>query len=273
MIKGMTGFGSAQVNSGDIKGSLEIKSVNHRYLDLSFYLPVGFGAIENEIRQMVSKNITRGKVTVSFKITSKSEPKICLNKNVVKQYLAYAKSLQKECRLDNNLKLSDLIKLPGVVEAREIFVAPEQIWPAMEKAMQRVVNSLDTMRKREGKALAKDISNVLKRMSLQLKKIETRTKAVLIEKKKLLSLEEFSSYQKSVDINEEIARLSHYIAEFKALVQTDVSVGKKMDFVGQEMQRETNTIGSKVQDKIVSNCVISIKSKIEKLREQAQNIE
>lgn len=273
MIKGMTGFGAAQMSSGEIKGSVEIKSVNHRYLDLAFYLPSGFAAMENEIRQLLSKTISRGRVTVSFKITNKPEAKISLNKNVVKQYLAYAKILKKEFHLDNNLKLSDLIKLPGVVDARESFVSPEDIRLSVEKAVQRAVNSMETMRKREGVALAKDIKENLKRMSLQAKKIENRTKEILNEKKKGLSLEEFSSYQKGVDINEELARLSHYIEEFKSLVKSNVSVGKKMDFVGQEMQRETNTIGSKVQDKIVSNCVISIKSKIEKLREQAQNVE
>ncbi len=273
MIKGMTGFGSTQIHAGEIKGIFEIKSVNHRYLDLSFYLPMGFASIENEIRQMVSKTITRGRVTVSFKITDKPQTQISLNKRVVKQYLVYADSLKKEFHLENNLNLSDLIQLPGVVDAREVFVAPENIWPFMQKALQRVVNSLDVMRKREGRALAKDLTDILRRMSLQVKKIKERMKVVLSEKKTLLSLEEFSSFQKGVDVNEEIARLSHYIEEFKALIKSDVSVGKKMDFIGQEMQRETNTIGSKMQDAIVSNSVISIKSKIEKLREQAQNIE
>jgi len=273
MIKGMTGFGTAQLNTGDIKGTVEIKSVNHRYLDLVFYMPIGFGAVENKIRELINNRVVRGRITVSFKITEKPEPKISVNKKAVKQYLAYAKSLQKEFRLDNNLKLSDLIKLPGVAEAQEAFVSPEDVWPAMEKALQRSVNSLEAMRKREGTALAKDINGVLRRMSQQVKKIQLRTALVLREKKKLLSGEEFSAYQRGVDINEEIARLNHYIDEFKMLISSDASIGKKLDFIGQEMQRETNTIGSKVQDKVVSNCVISIKSKIEKLREQAQNIE
>lgn len=273
MIKGMTGFGTAQINVADVKGVVEVKSVNHRYLDLVFYLPIGFGAVESAIRQKISKTIQRGRITISFKIVEKPQAKIVLNKCAVKHYLNYAKSLKKEFHLDNNLKISDLIKLPGVVEARDAFVGPEQIWPGLEKALQRSVTSLETMRKREGRALAKDVSGILRRMSNQVKKIESRTKQVLREKKKTYTLEEFSSYQKGVDVNEEIARLKHYIDEFKSLIHSTASVGKKLDFVGQEMQRETNTIGSKVQDKIVSNCVITLKSKIEKLREQAQNIE
>jgi uncharacterized protein (TIGR00255 family) len=273
MIKGMTGFGTAEVNAGEVKGVIEIKSVNHRYLDLAFYLPIGFAAVENQIRQAISKAVSRGRITISFKITDKPEPKISLNKNAVRQYLVYARGLKKEFHLDNELNISDIIKLPGVVDARDVFVAPEKIWPAMEKALQRSVNSLDAMRKREGRALARDLNSVLRRMSKHIKNIELRAKNILKEKKKVLSLEEFSSFQKGVDINEELARLAHYIEEFKMLINATTDVGKKMDFIGQEMQRETNTIGSKVQDKIVSNCVISIKSKIEKLREQAQNIE
>lgn len=273
MIKGMTGFGSAQISAGEIKGSLEIKSVNHRYLDLAMFLPAGFGAAENEVRQLISKIVSRGRVTVSFRITGKPAAAITLNKGAVRQYLDYARALKKEFHLENDLRLSDLISLPGVVDAKEVFVKAEEIWPALEKAMKRAVNSMDAMRKREGKALAKDVSGLLKRMLMHLKKIEGRSKVILSDKKKALTMEEFSSFQKSIDINEEVARLSHYIEEFKSLIKADVSIGKKMDFVGQEMQRETNTIGSKLQDKIVSNCVISIKSDIEKLREQAQNIE
>jgi len=273
MIKGMTGFGTAKVNAGDIKGVVEIKSVNHRYLDLAFFLPVGFGAVESKIRQTVSKYVRRGRVTISFKIIARPKPRISLNKKAVTQYLTYARALKNEFHLENTLNLSDLIKLPGVVEACEVFVTPETIWPAMEKSLDKALSGLEVMRKREGRALFKDINIILRRMLLHVNKIQKRSRAILKEKKKTLLLDEYSSFQKSIDINEEIARLTHYIEEFKALVKSTESAGKKLDFIGQEMQRETNTIGSKLQDTVVSNCVISIKSKIEKLREQAQNIE
>ena len=273
MIKGMTGFGTAKVSAGDVKGVIEVKSVNHRYLDLVFYLPIGFGEVESKVRRVMTKTVRRGRVTVSFKITGKPQPKISMNKKAVKQYLSCARGLKKEFHLDNNLKLSDLIKLPGVVEAQEVFVTPDKIWPVMEKALLRSLSSLETMRKREGQALSRDINSLLRRMSSQVKRIEARTKTILREKKKDLLAEEFSSFQKGIDVNEEIARLKHYIEEFRAMIKSTASAGKKLDFIGQEMQRETNTIGSKLQDKVVSNCVISLKSKIEKLREQAQNIE
>ena len=143
----------------------------------------------------------------------------------------------------------------------------------MEKGLKKALRSLVTMRQAEGRSLAKDFNAILRRMGMQIKKIESRTKGLAQEKKKILTPEELTSWQKGMEISEELTRLKHYIDEFKALVAADVLVGKKMDFVAQEMQRETNTIGSKVQDNVVSNAVIALKSKIEKLREQAQNIE
>jgi len=129
------------------------------------------------------------------------------------------------------------------------------------------------MRKREGRSLCADVTDKLRRMLLEIKKIQRRAQEILKEKKGKLTNEEFSSFQKSNDVNEELSRLIHYIEEFKLLLKTDIAVGKKLDFIAQEMQRETNTVGSKLQDKIVSSAVIALKSKIEKIREQSQNIE
>jgi len=273
MIKGMTGFGSSFFSSGNLKGSLEIKTVNHRYFDIVFYLPPGFAATEDKIRQFVGKEVERGRITVSVKITEKPQISLAFHKNVVSEYLKYAKVLQKEYNLPNDLTLSDLMRLPGVVDARESVFNSDELWPMLEKSLRQALNSLVHMRKREGKSLYRDIAGLLTRMLRQLTIIRSRAEAVLKEKKKALPNEEFSSYQKSNDINEEISRLAHYIDEVKILLKSDITVGKKMDFVAQEMQRETNTIGSKLQDKVVTNAVIALKSKIEKLREQAQNIE
>ena len=129
------------------------------------------------------------------------------------------------------------------------------------------------MRQSEGKSLAADVSSQLKRMSMQIKKIRAKVRSILSEKKKKLTAEEFRAFQKSSDVNEEIIRLGHYIDEIFPLIRSKVPVGKKIDFIAQEMQRETNTIGAKLQDKVISSAVISLKSKIEKIREQSQNIE
>ena len=273
MIKGMTGFGSAQIATGQIKAVIEVNSLNHRYLDINYHLPVGFISIENKINQMVQKDIERGRVTISLKLACKSAQEIFLNRVLVKKYFHYARALEKEFGLKNNLSLSDLIKLPGVVEIKETFVDAEGLWPSLEKGLRKALASVKLMRKSEGKSLAKDVSEKLKRMVGKVNEIQKRTEVILKEKKQKLSSEEFSSLQKNSDIHEEISRLRHYIEEMKLLLNGEISVGKKIDFIAQEMQRETNTMGSKLLDKIVSSAVIALKSKIEKIREQAQNIE
>jgi uncharacterized protein (TIGR00255 family) len=272
MIRGMTGFGTAPVSAGKYKGLIEIKSQNHRYLDIVYYLPVGFSSYEDGIRQALSKILDRGRVTVVFKITDKPKQELIFNHEVVREYLRHARELAKEFKFKDHLNLSDMVRLPGVFEVKESKVEVDPFWPAFEKAFKKSLDSLVRMREREGKCLAAEFRDILKRMSLQIKMINARTAAILRQKKKEMANEEFLSFQKGNDIREEIARLEHYIQEFRLLIQADVPVGKKFDFVAQEMQRETNTIGSKVQDREISNGVIALKSKIEKLREQAQNI-
>ncbi len=273
MISGMTGFGSCDISLGKVKGNVEIKSVNHRFLDLAFYLPSGFSSYEDKIQKLIGRTIKRGRVTVAVRITEKHQMTVQLNKEAVDRYVEIARSLSKELNLKNDLSTADLMKMPGVVEAKETFVQAADIWPIVEKSLERAVVSVVAMRKREGRSLSVNINEQLKRMSERIVQIKSRVKALLKEKKTGLNNDEFLSYQKSNDINEEISRLLHHIDEAKALLKTFDGAGKKLDFIAQEMQRETNTIGSKVQDKEISVAVISIKSKVEKIREQANNVE
>src|SRR3989338_603069 len=224
MIKGMTGFGSAFFAAGNLKGALEIKTVNHRYFDIVFYLPPGFAATEDKIKQVIGKKIERGRITVSVKITERPQVALVFNKNVVREYLKYAKVLQKEYNLPNDLALSDLMRLPGVVDAKESTLDSDHFWPVLEKSLHQALHSLMHMRKREGNSLRRDISGLLGRMLQQITIIRRRAEAVLREKKKALPNEEFMSYQKSNDINEEMARLAHYIDEVKLLLKSDTSV-------------------------------------------------
>ena len=273
MICGMTGFGSSQALTENVKIVVEIKSLNHRYLDINYYLPPGFTSTENKIRQIIERALERGRVTVSVRVVQKTTQNISINKDVVKSYLKQAQLLEKTTGLKNNLHMSDLIRLPGVVETKDVHLEPEDLWPIIEKNVQKALAGLIYMRKREGQSLAKDVTDKLKSMTLQTKQIQKRSDVILKSKKNEFSPEEFKSFQKSCDVNEELSRLDHYIDELKLLIKSNVSVGKKFDFIAQEMQRETNTIGSKLLDKMVSNAVITLKSKIEKIREQSQNIE
>ncbi len=273
MIKGMTGFGTAPFQMNKIRGVVEVKSLNHRYLDLTCYLPAGFSPFEDKIRQMVQKRLERGRVTVSIKITDKPTVALELNKEVAGMYLKYAQILKREFKLKEGLELEDLFRLPGVIETKEANVDPLALWPSAERCLAASIKSVVNMRFREGRSLATELINQLKRMLGLTREIQVRAKKILSERKKVLNPDEFSSIQKSTDVYEEISRLNHYIDEFKQQLKIDLAVGKKLDFIAQEMQRETNTIGSKLQDKIVSNAVIALKSKIEKIRELSQNIE
>ena len=273
MIKGMTGFSSVEITHGAVKAVLEIRSVNHRYLDVSYFLPPGFISMEDKIRQVIQKNITRGRVTVSMKITKKEEPVLSFNKSVVRAYLRRENEIKKEFGLQGDLTLSDLIRLPGVVEVHDVEPKAATLWNAIERGTIRALNLLTVMRLREGKSITRDMEQQMSRMSLGINTIRSKEKEILLHEKKKMTDEEFESLQKGIDINEELSRLSHHIDEARRLLKSKEAVGKRIDFIAQEMQREANTIGSKLQDKVVSSAVISLKSSIEKLREQAQNIE
>jgi uncharacterized protein (TIGR00255 family) len=273
MIKGMTGFGSSEITTPTVKGTVEVKTVNHRYFDISYYFPPGFGSIEERVRKIIQEDVKRGKVTVAVKINQRSAQTGAVNHTAVKRYLEVAKLLEKNYKIKNHLTVSDLLRLPGVIDVQDQSIDVEEVWPSIEKALHKARKSLVLMREREGRTLAKDISDKLRIMSAEIARIRHRAKVLLRDKKKIATNDEFSSYQKSTDIHEELTRLAHYIDETKGLLKAGELVGKKFDFVAQEMQRETNTIGSKVQDQTVSNAVIALKSKIEKIREQSQNVE
>lgn len=273
MIRGMTGFGASDVSTGKIKGIVELKTVNHRYLDLAFYLPSGLSAFEERMQKIIAKDIKRGRVSIAVKITEKPQLSISLNEQAVKRYRDFGKDLSKRFGIKDDLTVADIMRLPGVAEVREVFIDPQTLWPVVEKALLKALHSVSSMRQREGKALQVDIGGLLIRMAKRIKEIRNRCGVLLKAKKKVLSNEEYSAYQKSNDIDEELARLAHHIEEAKALLKQNQEAGKKLDFIAQEMQRETNTIGSKVQDKEISGIVIALKSKVEKIREQANNVE
>ncbi len=263
----------AEFSFDKVKGFVEIKSVNHRYFDVDFYLPLGFVSVEDKIRKIIKKNIERGKVTISVKLTQRPLLLLTLNNQAIKQYLQYVKNIKNDFKLKNGFTISELIKLPGVIETKDSLFNIEEYWLILERALLSALRGLLHMRTREGKSLAVDFKKQLSHMSLQINKIQSRSRYLLIEKKKIFNPDEFISYQKNSDVNEEISRLNHYISEFKSCLTVGAAVGKKLDFIAQEMQRETNTIGSKLPDTVISNSVIALKSKIEKLREHSQNIE
>lgn len=273
MINGMTGFGSEQFTVKGVKALVEIKSVNHRYFDVSYYLPIGLASIESKIKEILETEIGRGRITVTLKFLEKPAQTVSMNMETVNNYLGFAKKIKKQCSVQGDVTVSDVLSLPGIFEIKENYLSATDVWPLMEKSLRKALKQLVMMRRAEGRSLTKDFQDKIRRMMKQLTIIGKRQKEILNDKKKKATPEEFSSFLKSSDINEEVIRMKHYLDEIKIILRGNESSGKKMDFIAQEMQRETNTIGSKVQDRTVSNAVIALKSKIEKIREQSQNIE
>src|SRR5665213_1547844 len=166
MITGMTGFGTGEITLGKVRGIVEIKTVNHRYLDVAFYLPVGFSSLEDKIQKILSSHIKRGRVTVSVKITDRPQTSIALNQEAVQRYLDFARELGAKHRIKNDITVADIMRLPGVVEAKEVFVQAGDLWPILEKSLQKAAAGVVVMRRREGRALSTDINGQLKRMQM-----------------------------------------------------------------------------------------------------------
>ena len=172
----MTGFGSTELSTKFFKMIVEIKTLNHRYFDISYYLPSGFGFVENKIRQMVQKYIERGRITVSVKFIQKNSHTISLNKEILKKHIQYAHAISREFGIKNDLVLSDFVKLPGVLEAKEIALVPEDEWNNLEKCLSKALDGLNKMRESEGRSLTVDVKKNLNDMLLQIKNIQARGK-------------------------------------------------------------------------------------------------
>jgi uncharacterized protein (TIGR00255 family) len=273
MINGMTGFGRQNFSAPKVKGFIEIRSLNHKYFDIVFHLPPGFGIFEERLKRLLHRRIGRGRITVALVFTSRPEDKINVRQDIAKNYLKTFKSLNKSLHLKSDLGLSNVITLPGVIRCEEAQISPEELWPHVEKAAGKALKNLLRLRRREGDALRRDISEKIARINATLKIFPRRIKEIVAGKRKVLSSEEFSAFLRSSDINEELTRLSHHLKTLKYKLTDGKGAGKEMDFIAQELQREINTIGAKLLDRAVSEGVIKIKSQVEKIREQLQNIE
>jgi uncharacterized protein (TIGR00255 family) len=273
MIRGMTGFGRVSFIKSRVKGFVELRSLNHKYFDVSFHLPNGFGSFEERLKRVLHKEIMRGKVNVSLVFTCRPEDKIAVRKDIAGNYLKSFKTLNKSLRLKSDLGLSNVVTLPGVIRCEEYQVASEEIWPQVERAAKVALAGLVRMRQEEGKTLCRDVADKINRIQQELKLIVRRVKQINTAKKTTLAGEEFSAFLKSSDINEELTRLGHHLQSLKGKLNGPGGVGKELDFIAQELQREINTISAKLLDHAASTSVIKIKSLVEKIREQLQNVE
>ncbi len=275
MINSMTGFGG---KSGEIppfgKISVELRSSNHKFLETVLHLPEGFLLLEDRIKKEIEARVKRGRITCVINITASSAPAVYINEKLLKNYLLVLKKIKQQFRVEGEASLDTLIHLPGVLSLAESEVPKERIWPALKSLLSEVVDNFVRTRQKEGLALQKYLKGRVKIIKSDVSLLQDRFKQVLQrETAKLKTSEEKSSFLKDADISEEISRIAFHLKNFEHKLSKGGPVGKELDFIAQEMQREANTIGAKSCDSLLSARVVQIKSQIEKIREQVQNVE
>ena len=291
MIKSMTGFGKSSLSKNQREYQIEIKAVNHRYLDISIKLPRQLSYLEDEIKKEISTQLKRGKIELflSFENNSDQGRNIKINKEIAKLYIKELRELAQEENIQANIEVTDISKFPDVL-AISMEQDEETIKGEVLETTKKAVQNLLEMRKIEGKKLAEDIKKRIEKINKKIIEISAISTGLIEEYvvklegriKELLKIEEIDKsriaqevviYADKCSIEEEVTRLKSHIAQFENLLQSEEAVGKKLDFIVQEMNRETNTIGSKANNLEITNGVIDIKTELENIREQIQNIE
>lgn len=274
MIKSMTGFGKARgfiPQWGRI--NVEIRSVNHRFLDIVLHLPEGCLHLEQKLKDEISKSIKRGHVICRLEVNIPQFKKPILNKHLIKEYYLALKQISKQFNLKQGLDINTLAGLPGVWSIQS-QIPLSLSWVIIRSLVKEALGRLIYRRRQEGRATYNDLIVRAQRLKEILKVIKARFKKVIKQKLRLYNNgEEKNSFLRSSDINEEIVRLSFHLKSFTRCLKDTKSMGKELDFILQEMQREANTTGAKSIDAAISNKVIGMKSEIEKMREQVQNVE
>lgn len=292
MIKSMTGFGRCEITEGDSKYTVEIKSVNHRYLDVNIKMPKKLNFFESSIRNELKNYTQRGKLDIFITYEDFSENNVCIkyNKEIAAEYLQYLNTMAEDFGLDNDIRVSSLSRYPEVFSMEEQTVDEEEIWNGLVKAVRGAAEGLVETRIKEGENLLKDLIAKLEGMLAHVAFIEERSPQIIEEYKKKLyeKVQDFLSdvsfdesrlmtevtiYADKVCVDEELVRLRSHIETMKQALIDGGSIGRKLDFIAQEMNREANTILSKANDLAISNRGIDLKTEIEKVREQIQNIE
>jgi uncharacterized protein (TIGR00255 family) len=275
MLNSMTGFGSKEAQVAPFgKINIELRSANHKFLDLAFHLPEGFLALEDKIKSEVESRIKRGRVTCVMNIHGTEAQHVFINKGLLKNYLLALEDIKKDFAVENGVSLETLIHLPGVLSLATSKVSREGLWPRLKLILDAALLGLERTRKKEGRSLFIYLKRQADVLQHNLVSLAARFKKIIPQKlARLTTDEERSSFLKNTDISEEVERLAFHIRNFKSKLIKGGVVGKELDFIAQEMQREANTIAAKSCDTQVSAKVVAAKSLIEKIRQQVQNVE
>ena len=288
----MTGFGRAEAVLNGRSITVEIRSVNHRYYEFSCRLPRSMTFAEEKIKSFLYGKISRGKVEVSVLVQNVAaiSEKITVNKEVISEYITALREIKAEMDLTDNLSLSDVMRIPDAFTVVKAETDEEQLWDDLRSVLGAALDNFVRMRETEGAKMRADILSRLEVIEKNVSVVEERSPKIVEDYRKRLYdrmcevlegrnidegriLLEAGIFSEKTAVDEETVRLRSHISQLRGMVESDEPIGRKLDFLVQEMNRETNTIGSKVQDIEVTKIVVDQKSEIEKIREQIQNIE
>ncbi len=292
MIKSMTGFGRSEAVTGERKITVELKSVNHRYLDLSIKMPKKLSFLESAIRNLMKTYIQRGKVDVfiTYEDYTLNRGALKYNKELAAEYLGYLRQMQEEFGLENDIKVSTLSRYPEVLTMEDQSPDEEELWSFLEPVLRQACEKFVDARVLEGHNLEKDLLEKLEELDKKVQMVEKRSPEVVNAYRAKLEARVHELFEDSqiddsriaaevvmfsdkICNDEETVRLRSHIKNMKKIVTEKEGIGRKLDFMAQEMNREANTILSKSSDLEISNIAIDLKTEIEKIREQIQNVE
>ena len=293
-MKSMTGYGRGDCSKDGFKVTVELSSVNRKQTEISVNLPRGMELLEAQIREVINRYIARGRLTVRVSLhagAGQGSARMHVNVPLAKAYARELNRLSKQLRLPGPVTLEQVAGAPGVLQTPEELAGEEDFWPAVEKALKQALAQMVKMREREGAHLAEDLGKrigLMRKAAAQVAKhaptVAERYRVQLVERIKSAGLEapgvederllkEVVYFADRSDISEELTRLQSHFEQFEDGRRSKEPVGRMLDFLAQEMNREINTIGSKANDSLISREVVTLKAELEKFREQAQNVE
>lgn len=292
MIKSMTGFGRSEIVKGNRKISVEIKSVNHRYLEAGIKMPKKLNVFESRMRDLLKKYATRGKIDIfiNYEDDSESQVNLKFNQNIADEYMAIFNNMSEKYNLKNDMTVGGLARFPEVITMDEVQEDEEELWHFIEESMKAALEQFVNTRILEGENLKKDLLGKLDHMEELVAFVEKRSPEIMKEYRSKLESKvkellgdttidesriatEVIIYADKICVDEETVRLRSHIEHARKCLNEEGGIGRKMDFIAQEMNREANTTLSKANDIEISNAAIDLKTEIEKVREQIQNIE
>lgn len=292
MLRSMTGFGRERAAFDEREILVEIRSVNHRFYEFTARTPRAYGYLDEKLKSLLGGKITRGKVEVSVYIYNKEgvNADITVNKEIAHGYLDALRTAAPELEVQDDLKLSDIMRLPDLFTVVKTQENEEQVWEQVKQTAESALEKFVEMREVEGVKMHDDIASRLGFIEQMVKSVEERSPKVNdLYREKLYTkltellkdrniddsrvLTEAAIFSEKTAVDEETVRLHSHIAQFRTLINSSEPVGRKLDFLVQEMNREVNTTGSKCSDLEITKTVVDLKSEIEKIREQIQNVE